>query len=60
MKDLMVSLLKDEEGQGMVEYGIILGLIAIVCITAIKNLGAKVGKTFSDIDTNIPVVKPGT
>jgi pilus assembly protein Flp/PilA len=57
MKDLMVSLLRDEEGQGMVEYGIILGLIAIICITAVKNLGLKVNTTFETIDGKIPEVK---
>ena len=59
MKDLMLNLLRDEEGQGMVEYGIILGLIAIVCITAMKGLGGKVSTTFSDISTNIPKVEVG-
>jgi pilus assembly protein Flp/PilA len=57
MKDLMVNLLRDEEGQGMVEYGIILGLIAIVCITALRGLGKKVSTTFTDISTNIPKVE---
>ncbi len=61
MKDLMVSLLRDEEGQGMVEYGIILGLIAIVCITALKGLGKKVSGTFDAIEGKIPTItdKPG-
>jgi pilus assembly protein Flp/PilA len=48
--EILKQLLRDEDGQGMVEYGIILGLIAIICITAVKNLGTKVDKTYTDID----------
>ena len=33
MKKFM-QILKDEDGQGMVEYGLIIGLIAIVVIVA--------------------------
>ncbi|MFQ5381949.1 MAG: Flp family type IVb pilin [Dehalococcoidia bacterium] len=30
---------KDEEGQGLAEYGLILALIAVVCVTALSTLG---------------------
>ena len=33
---------KDEEGQGMVEYGLIIALIAIVVIAALVLLGPKI------------------
>lgn len=29
----------DEEGQGLAEYGLILALIAVVCIIALRALG---------------------
>ena len=45
---LLVDLLKDEDGQGMVEYGIIVALIAIVAIVAVKKLGANTAKTYND------------
>ncbi|MBQ9820448.1 MAG: Flp family type IVb pilin, partial [Bacteroidales bacterium] len=32
----------DEEGQGMVEYGLIIALIAIVVIVALVLLGPKI------------------
>lgn len=34
---------KDEEGQGMVEYGLIIGLIAVVVMS--KRFGIKTGDT---------------
>ena len=39
---------KNEEGQGMVEYGLILALIAIVVIAALTTLGGKVNGIFSN------------
>ncbi len=46
MKRLM-EILRDENGQGMVEYGLILGLIAIVAIGAIIALGNGMGDLFT-------------
>ena len=39
MKKLLVWLRKEESGQGMVEYGLILALIAVVVIVALRTLG---------------------
>lgn len=33
---------KDEEGQALAEYGLILGLIAVVCIIALTGIGLAV------------------
>jgi pilus assembly protein Flp/PilA len=35
--------LKREDGQALVEYGLILALVAVVCIAALNALGANVG-----------------
>lgn len=43
------GLLKNEKGQGMVEYGLILALIAIVVITSLSGLGKEVAQKFTDI-----------
>lgn len=46
MKELM-KFFKDEDGQGMVEYGLIIGLIAIVVIVALAMLGPRVANMFT-------------
>ncbi len=46
MKKFM-EILRDENGQGMVEYGLILGLIALVAIAAVVLLGNGVGDIFT-------------
>jgi len=44
---------KDEEGQGLAEYGLILALIAVVCVVALKALGTGVSNTLSSVAGNL-------
>lgn len=44
---MLKRILKDESGQGMVEYGLIIGLIAIVVIAALLLLGPQIGNIFN-------------
>ncbi|MFN8671524.1 MAG: Flp family type IVb pilin [Candidatus Sericytochromatia bacterium] len=50
---LLRKLLKDEKGQGMVEYGIILALIAVVVIGAVQTLGKNTNDTFTHANQTI-------
>ena len=50
----MLNWLKDENGQGMVEYGLIIGLIAIAVIAVLVVLGPKVADLFKQVDEQIP------
>lgn len=43
-----------EKGQGLVEYAIILALVAIVVVSVVRLLGPKIGNTFSSISSSIP------
>ncbi len=43
-----------EKGQGLVEYAIILALVAIVVIAVMRLLGPKIGNTFSTIASSLP------
>ena len=43
-----------EKGQGLVEYAIILALVAIVVIAVMRLLGPKIGNTFSSINSGLP------
>ena len=42
-----------EKGQGLVEYAIILALVAIVVIAVMRILGPKIGNTFSSINSSL-------
>ena len=50
MKTLM-SLLRDDEGATMVEYGIMVALIAAVCIVLVMTLGQSVSNSFSSVNS---------
>ena len=51
---LLRRLLKEEEGQTLVEYGLLLALIALVVIAALTILGQKVANTFNRINETLP------
>lgn len=44
---------QDEEGQGLAEYGLILALIAVVCIGALTFLGSNIGLALSSVANSI-------
>ena len=54
------AILKDEDGQGMVEYGLILGLIAVAAIAAIALLGPKIKAMFEGANSAIDAVPSST
>ncbi len=45
--------IKSDRGAAMVEYALLLALIAIVCIAALSVLGDTVSQNFSDIDSDL-------
>ena len=49
----LVSLRRDEEGQGLAEYALILALIAIVAIVALIFLGGQVSTILSTVGDSI-------
>lgn len=49
----MKSLLRREEGQGLVEYGLIIFLVSIVVIAILILVGPRIGSMFSSITAAI-------
>lgn len=47
------SLMNREEGQDLVEYALLLSLIALAVITISKALGTEIALIFSSISTSI-------
>ena len=43
-----------EKGQGLIEYAIILSLVALIVIAVMWLLGPKVGDSYSAINSSIP------
>ncbi len=42
-----------EEGQGLVEYALIIALVAIVVIAALVLIGGNISNTFNSVGTSI-------
>jgi pilus assembly protein Flp/PilA len=49
MRDLLYALLNRDEGATMVEYGLMVALIAIVALLAVTALGGSVRDVFTSI-----------
>lgn len=53
MTSLISRILRDEEGATMVEYGIMVALIAAVCIGIVTTLGQSVSNAFSNVNASM-------
>lgn len=47
--NLINRFVREEEGQGLVEYALIIGLIAIVAIAALSLAGTQISAIFTNI-----------
>jgi pilus assembly protein Flp/PilA len=53
MNALAARFLRDDSGATMVEYAIMLALIAAVCITMVAALGGSTGSEFSSFNNKM-------
>ncbi len=56
MKKLVNWLRNEESGQGMVEYGLIIALVAVVVIVGLMALGPKIRDLFTGVSNAVPTV----
>jgi pilus assembly protein Flp/PilA len=54
MKKIMISLVRDEQGQDLIEYALLAGLIAVICIASVTLAGSKVSSLFSNVAASLP------
>lgn len=53
VQSLLATLRRDEKGQGLAEYALILALIAIVAIVALIFLGGQISTILSTVGKSI-------
>jgi pilus assembly protein Flp/PilA len=53
MIESLKTVLRDESGATMVEYGIMVALIAAICITVVSTLGQNVSNAFSTVNASL-------
>ena len=54
MKNLIVRFVREEQGQDLIEYGLLIAIITAGAITAISLIGPKVQGYFEDLEAALP------
>jgi pilus assembly protein Flp/PilA len=54
MKTLFGRLVREDEGQDLIEYALLLGIIVVAVITTISTIGGKVSTYFSNLNSSMP------
>ena len=58
MIEKIKGLIKDEEGATMVEYALMLALIAVVCIAVVGKIGQSAKGKFQEVDDSLAPAAP--
>lgn len=58
VKSLVSRFWKDEEGAALVEYGLLVALIAVACIVAITATGTSISGLFDGVSGEITGATP--
>ena len=53
MRKTFSRFVKNDDGAALVEYGILVGLIAVVCIAAVGTLGTTIQGVFNTINADL-------
>ena len=48
------AFLRDDSGATLVEYGLLILIIAVLAVVTVRNIGGKVSKGFESINSNLP------
>ena len=54
LRNLTQRFFTEEEGASLLEYGILVLLIAVLSIVAVKSIGSKVQTGFNTVNTQLP------
>lgn len=54
MKNLLRRLVHEDDGQDLIEYGLLVGVITIGAIVAITSIGPTVAGYFQDLNAALP------
>jgi pilus assembly protein Flp/PilA len=53
MKTFLMRLWKEEEGQDLVEYGLLVALVALAATAGMNALATAINSTFSNLGTRL-------
>jgi pilus assembly protein Flp/PilA len=53
MKNLFVRFVREDEGQDLVEYALLITFIALACIIGMQQLGTAINQKYQAISTSL-------
>lgn len=53
MKNLFARFVREENGQDLIEYALLAGLIAVACVAAMTTLAGSIKTLFSTISADL-------
>ena len=53
MKNLIARFVREEEGQDLVEYAMLITFIALACIIGMQTLGTAINNKFNSISASL-------
>jgi pilus assembly protein Flp/PilA len=54
MRKVLARFIREDDGQDLIEYGLLAGIITALAVGAIVSIGPKVTKYFTTLDSNLP------
>ena len=53
MKNLIARFVREDEGQDLVEYALLIAFVALACIIGLQQLGTAINQTYQSISTTL-------
>ena len=53
MKNLIARFVREDEGQDLVEYALLIAFVALACIIGLQQLGTAINETYGSISTSL-------
>jgi pilus assembly protein Flp/PilA len=53
MKSMLTRFVREDEGQDLVEYALLITFIALACIVGMQNLGTAINNKYNALSTSL-------
>jgi pilus assembly protein Flp/PilA len=54
MKKLLTRLVREDEGQDLIEYALLAAFVALLCIAGMQTLSSAINSAFSNVASQLP------
>jgi pilus assembly protein Flp/PilA len=56
MRTMVTRFAKNDDGAALVEYGLLVGLIAVICVAAVTTVGTQVARLLQSIADTLAAI----